>query len=431
MRSSLVPGDKVGVILPGNGGTSRKVIGILVEQGVKRSVVALPACCPEVQGEAMAVPIFNSEEDAVQNIVLTSLLTEHLQNTSAKPSLWAKAMEMDGPVELTLLQKRANPEKLASTDSEPGEQTSGGDLLLGLRSELLSQKSAVAELANGQKELLRAMAAKANQSSKEAQSSNSARRAGGPFATHSHLWEKGPAEDEDEDEEEEESEGENPLEPNGRGKGSGGSVDQLVQLEILKTLKSMQKPQKKDSVDSDSEAEGDGSSSKFKQLGKLHAQHRKNPKANVLQYREWAMKMLGAREGVPWRYQHVGHKVKIQFGKMRGLYRVYEELLNILETMESGKNVNWKAASDIVQLLKAIHQCALDRGEWSVACHLLESGDILSQPSFGATERELECIQSYRKGLRDLKDKKQWQHPKDGDKDEDEDGEPKPKKKGK
>ena len=416
----MSPGDKVCVILPGNDGASRKVIGILVEQEVTRSVVVIPACCPEAQGEPMVVPILNSEEDAVQNIVWTSLLTELLQSTSAKPSLWAVAREMDGPVALKLWQKRANPEKLASTDSEPGEQTSGGDLLLVLRSELLSQKSAAAELANGRKELLRAMEAKANQSSMESRASSSARRAEGPFAALSHRGEKSPAEDEDEDEEEEESEGEDLLEPIGRKKGSGGSVDQLVQPEIRKTPKSMPKPQKKDSVDSDSEAEGDGISSKFKQLGKLHAQHRKNPKASVWQYREWAMKMVGAREGVLWRGQHVGHKVGMQFGKVRILYRV-----------------SWKAASDKVPLLKAIHPCALDRGEWSTACHFLESGDIRSQPSFGAMARELRCLQlvSTRRPVDppsfDPPSCRLPSRPVARSSQADEDGDPKPKKKGK
>ena len=52
--------------------------------------------------------------------------------------------------------------------------------------------------------------------------------------------------------------------------------------------------------------------------------------------------------------------------------------------------------------LQAVHQAAIDRGDWSTSTLLLPWEDPLSRQVFGAGERELEEIHAYRKVLRDL-----------------------------
>ena len=54
------------------------------------------------------------------------------------------------------------------------------------------------------------------------------------------------------------------------------------------------------------------------------------------------------------------------------------------------------------QVSKALHQVALDHGDWSNAIHLIPVPDVLSDPQFGGEEVEMKMVQSYRKAMREL-----------------------------
>ena len=57
----------------------------------------------------------------------------------------------------------------------------------------------------------------------------------------------------------------------------------------------------------------------------------------------------------------------------------------------------------LVQLLKALHQVAIDGENWDSALHMLPYQDPLASDEFGGEEEELETIAAYRKAVKELK----------------------------
>jgi hypothetical protein len=60
----------------------------------------------------------------------------------------------------------------------------------------------------------------------------------------------------------------------------------------------------------------------------------------------------------------------------------------------------------LVQVLRALHQSALDDGEWESAGLLLPKADPIKKPVFGGTQSELEVIAAYKEALRKLEGKR-------------------------
>ncbi len=79
------------------------------------------------------------------------------------------------------------------------------------------------------------------------------------------------------------------------------------------------------------------------------------------------------------------------------------------------KNRPAESQAYLCQILKSIHQNALDNGSWEVENSLLPGEDPCGRPSHAVSEAELEKIVSYQEAMKKLKARK-------GDRDEDGEG---------
>ena len=69
-----------------------------------------------------------------------------------------------------------------------------------------------------------------------------------------------------------------------------------------------------------------------------------------------------------------------------------------------------QAAAATVQLLRALHQLAIDNGDWCIASKLLAHRDPLEKREFGGSEQQLQAIHAYERALAELKPKQQNQN---------------------
>ena len=96
-------------------------------------------------------------------------------------------------------------------------------------------------------------------------------------------------------------------------------------------------------------------------------------------------------------------KLVSTFGRMRGLWRAHYLGSEILFHYQLGE---WEyAESLLVQLLKLLHQVAVDGGSWDNALLMWPTEDPVGQEDFGMEEHEMIAIHAYRRGLTDLKTK--------------------------
>lgn len=56
----------------------------------------------------------------------------------------------------------------------------------------------------------------------------------------------------------------------------------------------------------------------------------------------------------------------------------------------------------MTQVLRSIHQCSLDQGDWRTAWLLTHLPDPMLRPRFGGEEQSLEVIGAYVKAMHDL-----------------------------
>ncbi len=85
---------------------------------------------------------------------------------------------------------------------------------------------------------------------------------------------------------------------------------------------------------------------------------------------------------------------------MAGMKRLHHHLSHILALSLKGRVIESQAYT--CQLLKAMHQMALDNGGWNVASLLLPGEDPCSRPGFAASEGEIERIVQYQESIRKL-----------------------------
>ena len=62
-----------------------------------------------------------------------------------------------------------------------------------------------------------------------------------------------------------------------------------------------------------------------------------------------------------------------------------------------------QAKALLVQLMKTLHQVAVDKGSWEVGSLFLLQPDPLALAEFGGEEKEMEDVYRYRKGVRELR----------------------------
>ena len=182
-------------------------------------------------------------------------------------------------------------------------------------------------------------------------------------------------------------------------------------LEIVKQLRAIKSDRRGSaSRESDSSAGSEGSvgdghnkSKSFKGLHRHLKSVRKRPKRTVHQFLDFARSELGVTSASQhWQLSELAVKYKPLFGQMIGMFRVYYELLDVIENLCRG-NTDLATAQG-VQLSKAILQVALDKGSWANGA--VVGNNRLARQSFGSTERELEYVYAYWKALKKLRSQK-------------------------
>lgn len=208
------------------------------------------------------------------------------------------------------------------------------------------------------------------------------------------------------------------LEEASRGKAvdlNSQNLNALVTLELLKTLKSQKRSGASSSSNahrdelsegsslesSDSQGKKGGASRALRAYRRGHRSMRRHPLRHVRRYIKEVEHFLGA--GADTAYSLSDYTKKLNWGKNRSLLRVHSALSEILQTLL--RDNPEEAALEIVQLLKAVHQTALDQGSWRTSWLLLRYADPVEVPRFGGEPQELERVAAYLSALQKLEKK--------------------------
>jgi len=192
-------------------------------------------------------------------------------------------------------------------------------------------------------------------------------------------------------------------------------LNTLVQLETLALLKRLKK--RRDSSDSDSSDSDVGKTPGLRGIQQMRKQVKSKPKKVVIEFMKEAKEQLGVfDERQYWNYTQLALKNKPRFRQMVGLWRAYYALAQLLDTLRAGRAEEAEAA--VVQDMRTLLQVAIDRGDWSNALLLSPFPDPLQTEAYGGTERQMRHAASYKKSLRELKQKIAGDHDDQGGDDE-------------
>ncbi|CAE7407977.1 unnamed protein product, partial [Symbiodinium sp. CCMP2592] len=200
----------------------------------------------------------------------------------------------------------------------------------------------------------------------------------------------------------------------GRAASSSG-VDPLQALgvqELLKQLGARSRRKRRESSSSTSSSASSESSSgsvhkpkKSSGVAKAMGDYRqmkkdmkRHPMKHVRRYVRQVEEDLGVTGELPYRL--TDHGKRIPWGKQKGLQRVYFLLGAILEQQLKGNAE--QAALLTTQSLRAVHQTALDGGNWNVAWMLTGLQDPFVKRKFGGEEESLETIAAYMRATQEL-----------------------------
>ena len=178
-----------------------------------------------------------------------------------------------------------------------------------------------------------------------------------------------------------------------------------VQLGMLKVLEKMQKKSGNGSSSDEElghDGEKNGSGREFAGIRRLRTKFRDHPRRFSVGYVRIVRERLGVTH--PKQYFHLrdySRKIQASFGKLRGLWRVHYHLSEAFQLGIDAEHLHVLAM--ITQMLKSLHQCALDDGDWGSAALIIPTENPSGRPEFGGDEHELEQIVSYRKSMRELK----------------------------
>ena len=170
-----------------------------------------------------------------------------------------------------------------------------------------------------------------------------------------------------------------------------GTLSALVQMELLKELRN--KGERKEHRDKDPDHSQDSSSSDSSVVGDLKPrgagkalqayrqtkkEMKRRPEKHIKRYIRDAEEVLGVTKGIPYRLTDFTQK--LNWGKQRTLHRVHYALSSILELQLQGKTM--QSTLLMTQVLRSIHQCSLDQGDWRTAWLLTHLPDPMLRPSF-------------------------------------------------
>ena len=124
----------------------------------------------------------------------------------------------------------------------------------------------------------------------------------------------------------------------------------------------------------------------------------REPHQVVAQFVADTREKLGAEPGDAWQLHHLSKQ--IGRGKMKGLHCCHYHVARAVALILDGKAM--EGAAYLCQLLRALHQVALDHGNWSTGSLLLPFKDPVYMEQFGATERELEAVVGYKEAMKKI-----------------------------
>jgi len=199
-------------------------------------------------------------------------------------------------------------------------------------------------------------------------------------------------------------------------------LNALVALQTLKMLKKMsRKMGDGDETDSEGSDEGvmRGGEPDFAGINNMRKRFCLHPERFVPAYTPRTKSDLGVRDPRQvWRFTDNGKRMRGKFGTMSGMFQVSMYVLEIIQFHADGEAE--KGGALAVQLAKAIHQMAIDKGSWENAVYLIPLEEPGERSRFGGDERELKSIYKYKRSMRELrlggkKDEKGGDHGDEGD----------------
>ena len=169
---------------------------------------------------------------------------------------------------------------------------------------------------------------------------------------------------------------------------------------ILKDLK-----RKSDDGDVGEYGEGSESTSgagrKFASVRKIRKRIREQPEEVVSEWIEHMREELGVMKNQPWTLSDYSKLIRSDFPTNIGLRRAHFYVSEALNWAVIHNNPMTCCAC-LVQLLKGLHQAALNQGRWRVASLLQLAPDPLSPPEFGGLPAELAGVASYDSAINTL-----------------------------
>jgi hypothetical protein len=188
---------------------------------------------------------------------------------------------------------------------------------------------------------------------------------------------------------------------------SGTQMDMLLKTEMLKAIsgrgRSRHRTRSESSRSRDSSQTSRGEkASGFEGLQRLRREFEKYPSKITKRYVEKVKQRLRVTSTRQvWALVDFSLQILPSFGKMKGLWRTHYGMSQALELLLRGKTQ--AGAAYLTQMVKAVHQVALDQGDWRTAILMIPEEDPLGRPDFGGDELELKRIHSHRKAIKELR----------------------------
>ena len=180
-------------------------------------------------------------------------------------------------------------------------------------------------------------------------------------------------------------------------------LNALTQVEILKQLRKTSKSRRGGGSSSEGHSSSGGHGG-LKGVSYLRRRYRKKPGKLVKRYLQQQREFCGVTDPRQvWHLRDVSKKLLPTFGVMKGLWRCHIGFQEIIWMLLEDKPL--QATAFACQLSKALHQVALDQGDWSNALPMIPVADLLAAPQFGGDEVEMQMIHSYKKAMKELKTK--------------------------
>lgn len=197
---------------------------------------------------------------------------------------------------------------------------------------------------------------------------------------------------------------------------AGPDVNQMIQLEMLRVLKRMQRGDESSGESGDENKEKDSSTKAFRGVEKSRRKVERHPTKVTAEFVRRMRRELGVVHPTQyWKVADYSRRLAPQFGRLRGLLRCHHAAAEALQEYLQGRPDHMAAM--VCLMMQALHQVALDQGSWQNAQLIMVHPDPLSRPEFGADPALMQNISAYRRALTDLQRR---QKGKDKDHDDDE-----------